>query len=91
MKLSDQHIPIFVFSERCHKYGVDSYKMEGSCRAFWRCNKMFKSTPACCPRGFSYNPWLSRCVEDPSCDDFCGHAKVLNEKGELKARKMSLF
>ena len=66
-------------SEKCHVPELESHKMEGSCRAFWRCEG-FKSVPACCPRGHSYTQG-SGCVEDPSCQDFCGHMRLLQAKG----------
>ncbi|XP_070200909.1 protein PIF-like [Littorina saxatilis] len=65
--------------EKCHKEGLQGYKMEGSCRAFWRCAG-FKSVPACCPQGNTYVQGYG-CVEDKSCTDYCGHVKEMEGKG----------
>jgi hypothetical protein len=54
--------------------------MEGSCRAYWRCEG-FKSQPACCPKGERYVQGHG-CTRDEACDDFCGHIHVLEGKGE---------
>ncbi|XP_046543927.1 SCO-spondin-like [Haliotis rubra] len=55
--------------ERCNDTCVTTYNMEGSCRAYWSCDKG-KSQAECCAVGFRYVPGKG-CFPDLYCRDPC--------------------
>ncbi|XP_071104434.1 uncharacterized protein [Haliotis cracherodii] len=57
--------------ERCTETCAASYKMEGSCRSYWRCEGR-KSVARCCSQGFSFFPGHG-CRANYYCDDVCPH------------------